>query len=110
MASSDSITYIANHLFLPPGLPQQEDREVDSQNSLLSHVVESAATFYQNINRAEVDQHVRQCWDTLHRMLLSVQNVRQGSLLDLQSLRDVVENMRIGGASSFFHISIWNST
>ena len=102
MNVSNNISYIINHLFLPPNIPQRVDRTVDRQSALLSHVAESAKAFYEAVDCAEVDEHVRKCWDTLHRMIFLMQEVRHGSLINLPSLLSVVENMKISGASTFF--------
>jgi len=106
MDLSDDISYIANHLFLPPYLPQEEDRAPDRQSALLSHIVESAAAFDEAIHHLEVDQNVRQCWHVLHRMLLSTQRVRRGPFIDFQVLLDVVQDMQLNGLSTSFCVKL----
>jgi Family of unknown function (DUF6606) len=102
MNTSDDINYIVNHLFLPPKLPQEEDVNFQSQNALLSHVVESAAAFYRAANDATADGDVCRYWSILHKMLSSMQTVRQGAYIDLQIFQRTVEDMCVNGTFTTF--------
>lgn len=95
----EDISYIVNHLFLPPKLPQEMDTSVQSQNALLSHVVESAAAFHRAIQLATVDRDVCQYWSILHKMLYSMQAVRHGAHIDSRALQRTIEEMRVNGTS-----------
>lgn len=99
----ENMKYIVNHLFLPPKLPQEDDRTEDKQSALLGHVVESTAVFCQELNNIEVDKYVRQCWATLLKMFLSMQSLRETVVLPLEDLRDAVERMQISGLSTCYY-------
>ena len=96
----DSASYIINHLFLPPILPQTDDRDVECQEALLSHVVESANVYCQNLESSGVDRTVHRCWLILYKMLLSMQTIRQAEFIDQQELQTAVQNMEVDGTSS----------
>lgn len=47
-ASHDAISYLINHIFLPPELPQQDDSTHDREAFLVSTVIESLENFVHN--------------------------------------------------------------
>ena len=97
---SDNTSYIINHLFLPPVLPQTDDKDVECQKALLLHVVESANVFCQHLEISGVDRTVHRCWRILYKMLLSMQTIRQDAFIDQQELQTAVQNMEVDGTSS----------
>jgi Family of unknown function (DUF6606) len=96
--NDDIIKYIINHLFLPPILPEADETDIECQQALLSHVVESAAAFCEVLDRPGVDQNVLRCWRILHKMLLSMDTIRQGAFMDLNELESAVLDMQVNGA------------
>ena len=95
----DSTIYIINHLFLPPILPQTDDRDVECRKALLSHVVESANVYCQHLKNSGVDFPVHRCWRILYKMLLSMQTIRQDAFMDQQELETAVQKMEVDGTS-----------
>jgi hypothetical protein len=98
ISDPDHLTYIINHLFLPPKLPQEDDSSPTGTQALLQHVTESAAAFVGSLRNQNVDLSVLHCWRTLHKMLESMALLHRSEYIPLKGLRDSINDMKIGGA------------
>lgn len=97
----DDLTYLINHLFLPPKLPQQDDSDSSGRQALLHFVTDSAAAFLETLYDKNVDVDVLRGWCTLHKMLESMTALHQSVYIPLENLRRTIENMKIHGASTW---------
>src|SRR6266436_5065364 len=95
---TDDLTYLINHLFLPPKLPQQDDSSIAGTRTLLHHVADSAAAFLETLRRQDVDIDVLHRWDTLLKALESMELLHQSEHIPLEDLRSSINNMKIDGA------------
>jgi hypothetical protein len=99
---SNALSYIINHLFLPPKLPQEDDTSnVDGQYMLLSHVAESANDFLRGLQDANVDIKDQQCWRVLERMLRQMCHIHRGTQLSPALLQKAVCDMNNRGPFTY---------
>jgi hypothetical protein len=98
--NSNDLTYLINHLFLPPKLPQQDDSDSPGAQALLHFITNSAAAFLGALWDKNVDIGVLDRWRTLHKMLESMTSLHQSVHIPLEGLRRTINNMKIHGAST----------
>jgi hypothetical protein len=98
ISDPDHLTYIINHLFLPPKLPQEGDSSPAGTQALLQHVTDSADAFVEVLCHQNVDISVLRSWCTLHKMLESMAVLHQSEYIPLEGLRSSISYMETGGA------------
>jgi hypothetical protein len=98
-SKSDVLSYLTNHLFLPPELPQEDDSSPEETRALLHHVTDSAAAFCSDLRSQNVDVGVLHKWLTLHRMLKSMKVLHKSQYIPLEDLRNLINNMKIHGTA-----------
>jgi len=98
---ADNLTYLINHLFLPPILPQEDDSSTAGTQALLRHVADSAHAFQNILRQQNVDIGVLDRWDTLRNMLRSMEVLHQSVHIPLEDLRRSIDNMQMHGTFTF---------
>jgi len=96
ISDPDHLTYIINHLFLPPRLPQADDSGPTGTQALLQHVTDSADAFVEVLCHQNVDISVLRSWCTLHKMLESMAVLHQSEYIPLEGLHNSINYMEIG--------------
>ncbi|KAL1693689.1 hypothetical protein GGG16DRAFT_88362 [Schizophyllum commune] len=96
---ADDIHYRIHHLFLPPKLPQKDDRSPKRDRSLISNFLSCAQDFLTKLQKAEnVDPVAVHGWTRIVRMLKDGARVNQGegAPMDAQLLATIVNSMSPG--------------
>lgn len=91
--AKDSLSYIINHVFLPPQLPQKDDYDPDQSKNLIKLCLSGLTYFLRYIPS---EQHPQ--WAPLITMLRDMLAVRNnGSVLDKGKLVAAIQRMCVGG-------------
>ncbi|KIM76437.1 hypothetical protein PILCRDRAFT_649814 [Piloderma croceum F 1598] len=98
---ADDLTYLINHIFLPQKLPQEDDSSTAGTQVLLRHVADSAHAFKDTLRQQNVDIGVVDRWDTLFKMLQSMEVLHQSVHIPLEDLRKSIDNMQMHGTLTF---------
>ncbi|KAK0245418.1 hypothetical protein EDD85DRAFT_17035 [Armillaria nabsnona] len=92
------LTYIVNHVFMPPALPQADDRNI-SQDAALCHAVLDCAHRYRShlLN----DVHKLRKWDAIIKMLQNFEETLDDTL-DSTKVYKQLSSMEIGDILVFY--------
>ena len=96
------LTYIVNHVFMPPALPQADDRDI-SHDAALCHAVLDCARRYRShfLN----DVHKLRKWDAIIKMLQNFEETLDDTL-DSTKVYKQLSSMEIGGTSDIFFLGV----
>ena len=98
-----SLTFIINHLFLPPKLPQQVDSGVAGHNSALLkvcvHVAESFQHKIESVDGFSSEESLRmqEKWEPVVRMLKNFASLENYNSLDAKAFKKKLLVMRTDG-------------
>jgi len=90
------MSFLTNHIFLPPQLPTSDEGDISQREQSLLHLLATAAKNYQFY--AE-EQHVKEKLGVAHQMLSSVAEIRcrgRGGI-SADVLKDKIIGMARGG-------------
>ncbi|PBL01452.1 hypothetical protein ARMGADRAFT_1073734 [Armillaria gallica] len=92
------LTYIVNHVFMPPALPQADDRNI-SQDAALCHAILDCARRYRShlLN----DVHKLRKWDAIIKMLQNFEETLDDTL-DSTKVYKQLSSMKIGDILVFY--------
>lgn len=93
----NNLEYIFNHVFLPPKLPDQADKNSEKNTSALLDVVEEAARAYQKQLTGSVQPRIQARWDSSIKMLSTLGELQNSKSLSKEKLSSAIENMGTGG-------------
>lgn len=95
------LTFLVNHLFLPPKLPQEDDSASGGPQALLSHVRKSTMAFFEVVfGDKNVDNNIIHSWMRLQKTLRWMDDLHVQGLLLLESLHEAISGMDVDGALS----------
>lgn len=107
MELTDSeLNYLVNHLFLPPKLPQQEEKDRHKKDDLLSKYILSIADEFNSLVREAdggTNEEVTKAWRVIHRMLEKFQRLHSSETLDANQLGTALLGMQVNGTSHSFY-------
>jgi hypothetical protein len=89
-----SLTFIINHVFLPPKLPSSSDCTPEHEASLLRVFKDCAETF---AHRLERQTNSCRAWDVVIRMLASMVDLHDRGIVEKDVLEKQLANMKAGG-------------
>jgi len=90
---ADSLTFIINHVFLPPKLPQRSEVDAGEHNSALLRLCIRAAEDYQRY----VSWEVQEVWEPALKMLVNFSRLENSNALDAGTFKKTVLDMKPGG-------------
>jgi len=92
-----SLTELANHVVLPPRLPQSEDATLASTDDNLLRLSLEVATRY----ISSLDENVQASWRPVATMLSDWIEIKQGTALNDKALNAKLANLRLLGKSLY---------
>lgn len=98
-----SLTFIINHLFLPPKLPQRAESEVGDHNTALLdlcvHVAEAYLEQIESWIGPSVDEswELQDMWGPVVKMLKNFQSLENHNSLDAEAFKKKVRGMKPDG-------------
>ena len=98
------VSYLINHLFLPPKLPQQDDSTSGGPQALLSYVAKTATVFVELLKKEDVEANVLQGWTRLQKTLQWMDKLHTQSVLPLENVRRILSGMEVHGALSLLDV------
>ncbi len=96
------LTYIVNHVFMPPVLPQEDDRDI-SNDAALCHAVLDCARRYQ-LHLLD-DGHKLQKLDVIIKMLQNFEATLSDTFGSAEVYKQL-SSMEIGGKSDIFFLGV----
>ncbi|KAJ7483159.1 hypothetical protein FB451DRAFT_1028934 [Mycena latifolia] len=90
----ESLSYIINHLFLPPKLPQADDSALRLQRDLLEHLSACAGAFCEGLEREGVAKEVQTRWAILRQMLACFASLHSVANIARESLEAAINRMQ----------------
>lgn len=93
------LKYIIDHLFLPPELPQEHDKDNRRKESVLIEVVEQTATRFATLLPTLIDgaPDYLKVWETVLKMLKSTYLIYTEGYIDRNKLQIALEEMEVNG-------------
>ena len=92
-----SLTFITNHIFLPPKLPSKSDRTSEHEAALIRVFKDCAETFAHHF---EPQSNARHAWDVIVRMLASTALLHDRGVVEEDQLDKQIANIDVGGEHS----------
>ncbi|KAF8429094.1 hypothetical protein EV426DRAFT_672940, partial [Tirmania nivea] len=89
---ADSLTFIINHVFLPPKLPQKSEVDAGEHNSALLRLCVRAAKDYTQLVSLEIEE----MWEPAVKMLENFSRLDNSNALDAAAFRKTVLGMKSG--------------
>jgi hypothetical protein len=89
----DSLSFIINHVFLPPKLPQEAEADLGERNPTLLRVVRDIAKSYHERRGHDRDDQ----WTPAVKMLTTLGQLENNNSLDPTAFRKSVRHMESGG-------------
>ena len=93
----DSLTFIVNHVFLPPALPSKSDRTPEHEASLIRVFKHCAEMF---AHQPELPSQSRRAWDIVSRMLAATALLHDQGIVEEDHLDKQIAEMKAGGEHS----------
>ncbi|KAI5846642.1 hypothetical protein DFP73DRAFT_546547 [Morchella snyderi] len=100
----DSLSYIINHVFLPPKLPQEAETDVGERNSALLKVVRDIAEYYCERKGHDINEQ----WAPAVKMLTTLGKFDNNGSFNAEAFRKSVRYMESGDVLAL-HISAQNA-
>lgn len=99
MGNDTSIDYIIRHVFLPPGLPQKDDENVEKGTCLIEAVLAALILFQQKHVSEQEEKEERAEWSACIKMVESMLELRNqyGGGLAADRLSEKLSGMTDGG-------------
>ncbi|KAF8454797.1 hypothetical protein BGX38DRAFT_1171611 [Terfezia claveryi] len=101
---ADSLTFIINHVFLPPKLPQKSEVDAGEHNSALLRLCVRAAEDYKQF----VSWEVQEAWEPAFKMLENFSRLDNANALDASAFKRAVLGMKPGDVVAL-HIGAQNA-
>lgn len=93
-----ALRYIINHIFLPPGLPQQDDYTLENDRVLCEELLSSARHYRSKLLSA--DNVIR--WDPMLTMLHNLHEFHNEDGLSKDRVKVAMTKMQPGGMLCFY--------
>jgi hypothetical protein len=90
--NQQQLQYIVNHIFLPPELPQKDDKNLENDRAMCDVLYTSACSYYASLPS---DGQIR--WDPIVKMLQNLCNFHKPDVLYKDLLESAIERMQPGG-------------
>lgn len=96
----EDLKYILEHVFLPPQLPQEHDRDTHRKDlRLLEYVINTAETFSNTLAKSvsSSDSREARAWGIIQRMLKATRRLYAGGSIIQDALKAALGHMNVDG-------------
>lgn len=98
--TDEELSYIVNHVFIPPKLPLKEEYGRRNKDSALTRFISSVAHEFRASLKQEDNQSYKGfdlAWVMICRMLETTHSLHASSHLDEQQLKNALVQMKVNG-------------
>lgn len=99
-STDEELSYIVNHVFIPPKLPFKEEDDRRNKDSALVRFISSVAHEFRASLEQEDNQSYKEidrAWGTICCMLETTNSLHASSRLDEEQVKNALEQMKING-------------
>jgi hypothetical protein len=92
--SANHLSFLVNHIFLPPKLPQRSDGSTEENRILLDFVVDCARTYEEGVGHPQ--------WAVVTKMLENLQWLKRNGSISGNNLKSRIREMKDQGLCILF--------
>ncbi|KAJ7623634.1 hypothetical protein FB45DRAFT_1089387 [Roridomyces roridus] len=104
-----ALTYVINHLFLPPKLPQDDDSaDYGAQLALLKLISQCADAFCGSVHQSNASRDVQDGWEVIRTMVARFAIIHKNPQVKKDKLEEIIKAMPLNGVICL-HVSSQNA-
>ena len=96
MNTTDALTYLLNHIFLPIRLPQSDDYDIEKDLAICDQILDHASAFQEFLSPPQST-----AWKSIFKMVQTLRKLQSTSVLDVEELKYSMKDLIPGGMITF---------